>query len=74
MSEDKAIYELTIPKSSPDAVRVGVDEEDKKVLIEFGFYKQKDLILVDVRKELDIEMTENLINLLQSALEELTTN
>lgn len=74
MSQSEVIYELTIPKSSPDALRVGVDEENKKVLVEFGFFKEAGLVLVDVRKELDVEMAETLVSHLQLALEELTNN
>lgn len=72
MSDNQTVYELTIPKSSPDAVRVGVIEDENKILVEFGFYKNKDLILVDVRKEMDKEMAENLISHLQSALQEIS--
>lgn len=72
MSQSETIYELTIPRSSPDALRVGIDEESGKVLVEFGFFKEKGVVLVDVRKELDVEMAENLLSHLQSALEELT--
>lgn len=72
MSQSETIYELTIPRSSPDALRVGIDEEKGVVLVEFGFFKEKGVVLVDVRKELDVEMAENLLSHLQSALEELT--
>ncbi len=71
MSDQKYSYENLVPRSSIDAVRVGVDETNKKIVLEFGFQKNEHVINIDVCKELTEKMVQDLINNLQSCLEDL---
>ena len=68
---EKIIYENLAPLSSVDAIRVGVQEERKLVVLEFGYSKHSNVINIDVRKQLTVEMVENLIGNLQSCLDDI---
>ena len=63
---EKIIYENLAPLSSVDAIRVGVQEERKLVVS-----KNSKVINIDVRKQLTVEMVENLIGNLQSCLDDI---
>lgn len=68
---EKIVYENLAPLSSVDAIRVGVQEERKVVVLEFGYSKNSGVINIDVRKQLTAEMVENLIGNLQSCLDDI---
>ncbi|WP_122900166.1 hypothetical protein [Acinetobacter sp. B51(2017)] len=68
---EKKIYEKLVPLSSVDAIRVGLNDKKKIAILEFGYSKSSNVIAIDVRKELTVEMVENLINNLQSCLDDL---
>lgn len=68
---EKPIYENLAPLSAVEAIRVGVNEKRKVVILEFGYSKNSNVMSIDVRKELKVEMVENLINNLQSCLDDI---
>lgn len=69
MSEEKIIYEKIVPRSTIDSMIIGLDAENKKFIIEFGFFKNENIVSIDVSKELTEHMVIDLINNLQATLE-----
>jgi len=57
---EKIIYENLTPISFVEAIRVGVQEERKLVVLEFGYSKHSNVINIDVRKQLTVDMVESL--------------
>lgn len=70
MSEENIIYEKTVPRSTIDSMVIGLDAQNKKIILEFGFFKKENIVSIDVSKELTERMVIDLINTLEATLED----
>lgn len=66
------IFERLVPVSKAENLRVGVNESERSILLDFGFFKNDDTICIDVSKEIPEEIAHKLIQSLTQALAELT--
>lgn len=62
LEEDEAFIERIVPISIPEIIGIYSKKDDSAILLELGYMKneQKGHIVIDVRKELSLDMAENL--------------
>lgn len=70
-NEMTKVYENLVAPSLLDAIRIGIDEENNTAILEFGYHKNQNVINIDVRKILDKSAIKNLINNLNSCLDQI---
>ncbi len=67
-------YEKLVPISKAENLRVGVNEKDRTIILDFGFFKNDNTVCIDVSKEIPEHIAHKLVQSLTEALSELPLN